>query len=699
MNCFVSQLRHRLHTLIARKPGHTRRGSAGFKWCRTCPSFDELESRVVPAVYNVNTLTDPSIAAGVNNVNGRIGTTMLVSLRSAIEAANNTPGNNVIRLNLPGVYKIQQAGAGEDLNLTGDFDILPNFPTSGNTTLTIVNASDGRVAVDGNQLDRVFDINPGVLASATGSTFTVAMSGFTIRNGVVSDPVNPDGANASGGGIRDQGNVNLSLSHMVVTNNRATADGAGIGMVDTPTSGGSWTLTINRSTISNNHTGDAGGGIDTDGGGSVTIAKSVIRGNTDINQGGGVYIDVAIGADPGTVGAGMVMTRTLVDNNGALASSTTDGQGGSGGGISNAGTGTMIINRSVISNNFAAGSGGGFDDENGFGTLIVSNTTFRNNSAVLDGGAIHESGNINLNTISSSTFTGNFAGLGGGGFSNNPAGVANSVAGNVDFENSLFLDNSAGGDGGAIQAVGPVTTIHNTEIKGNTSGGAGGGVFAGGATLTINAVTIADNDASSGGGGIELQTTGTGTNASTIIDATIAGNSAVNNAGANGGGIEAPDAFTGAVSLLNDTINGNFATSGGGIFWSGAMGSSFTVQNTIIAQNSASTAGPDVMNVALKFTDSGNNLIGVNDPTTTGFNAMTTISGMDPLLGTLRNNGGPRVGAAGSAIRLETEVLLPGSPAIGAGNASAAPPTDERGFPSVVNGMANIGAVSEARRH
>jgi predicted outer membrane repeat protein len=692
MKSFLSQLRHRLDARFAKKPGLARRTSAGFKRRRTCLRCDELESRVVPSVFIVNTLTDPSIGAGVNNANGRIGATTLVSLRSAIEAANNTPGNNVIMLTRPGVYKIQQAGAGEDLNQTGDFDILPNFPASGNAKLTILNMSGGSVAVDGNHLDRVFDINPGVLASSTGSTFTVVMTGFTIQNGAVSDPMNPDGANASGGGIRDQGNVNLTLTRMVVTNNRATADGAGIGMIDTPTSGGSWVLTIKSSIISNDHTGDAGGGIDTDGGGTVIISNSVVSSSTDINQGGGIYIDVAIGADPGTVGADMTMTRTLVTRNQALAASTTDGQGGSGGGISNAGTGTMTIDRSVISNNFAAGSGGGFDDENGFGTLVVTDSTISNNSAVLDGGGIHES---NVTTISNSTIDGNSAGGGGGGFSNNPNGVANPTAGNADFENTLFINNSAAGDGGAIQTMGPVTTIHNTEIKDNTTGSTGGGVFANGTTLTVVASTIAENTASGGGGGIELQTTGTGADASTITDATIANNSAVNNSGANGGGIEASDVFTGAVTLLNDTINGNFATNGGGVFWAGAKGSSFTVQNTIIAQNSATTAGTDVMNGAFQFTDSGNNLIGVNDATT-GLTAGTTLSGVDPLLGPLQNNGGPKVGAKASAITLETEKLLPGSPAIGAGNPNAAPPKDERGFPSVVNGKANIGAVSQA---
>jgi hypothetical protein len=49
----------------------------------------------------------------------------------------------------------------------------------------------------------------------------------------------------------------------------------------------------------------------------------------------------------------------------------------------------------------------------------------------------------------------------------------------------------------------------------------------------------------------------------------------------------------------------------------------------------------------------------------------------------------------GTQIVLETEKPLPGSPAIGKG-IPGAPATDERGFPTEVNGKINVGAVSQA---
>ncbi|HLJ93131.1 MAG TPA: CSLREA domain-containing protein, partial [Gemmataceae bacterium] len=107
-------------------------------------NFEFLEDRLAPAVFNVNSLADI--------FNPPAG---LVTLRSAIQAANTTPGDNTINLTLPGTYKITIAGSGEDSNATGDFDILGK---AGGGNLTIQNTSNGKVVVDGNHLDRVFDI-------------------------------------------------------------------------------------------------------------------------------------------------------------------------------------------------------------------------------------------------------------------------------------------------------------------------------------------------------------------------------------------------------------------------------------------------------------------------------------------------------------------------------------------------------------
>jgi predicted outer membrane repeat protein len=704
--------------------------------------MERLEDRVVLSTFNVNNTADIlSPPVGV------------VTLRSAIEAANQTPGNNTINLTVAGTYKVTLAGAAEDNNATGDFDIIPNAASPMGSTLTINNTSGGKIVVDGNHLDRVFDINPNNVTAPAMSS--VVLQGFTIQNGVAQPG---DGAAGSGGGIRDQGNVSLTLNNMTVMNNSATADGGGIVMENTVST--PWTLTVNNSTISNNHAGDAGGGIDSDGSGKIFInSGTTISSNSSVNQGAGIWLDAIQDGDTFRT-ASLTVNGACVSNNRALSA------GGLGGGIGNAGNGAVTIVNSTVSNNFAGATGGGFGDENAQGSLTVQNSTFLNNTAV--------------------------------------------------------------GNGGGIASGGPVTSITSSEVDGNSSGGAGGGLFANGVTLYVQRSTFANNTAAGNGGGIELETTGAGLfQGSTVIDSTITGNTALNNAGANGGGLAADSGFTGDLLLVNDTINANFASVGGGIFWAATAGSNFGLKNTIVANNTAAvgpdaasnllftatlsgaqqvppvnspatgtatlllspdqttltyavsfanlegtpteihlhnaaagqngpvavdadganlelgnlpqsttgTAGPQTFTVTPSFvaqllsgniysnvhttafaggeirgqfagtngafTDLGGNLIGVSGTGSgnTGFTNATTQMGtpdnpLDPLLGPLQNNGGPKIGFPGQTMTLQSEVLLSGSPGLGKGLLPGAPATDERGFPSIVGGTVNVGATS-----
>jgi hypothetical protein len=575
---------------------HARTGNHG-RGSRARPLVETLEDRLAPAVFNVNSTAD--ILAPAPGV---------VTLRSAIQAANATsdPAGNLINLTIAGTYKITVPGAGEDNNATGDFDIVPHA----NGNLTILNTSGGAVSVDGGGIDRVFDINPGNTNNPA-TKIVVTMQGFTIRNGVAFDPANPDGASSSGGGIRDQGNADLTLTDMIVTNNRATADGGGVSMENAPAST-SWTLTLNATTISNNHAGDAGGGIDTDGTGTVvTNAGTLVTVNTCLNQGAGIFLDAISSGS-----ANLSMTRTTVSGNRAM-----DGPAG---GIGNAGNGTVTLYLSTVADNFTGGFGGGFGDVNNLGILRISYSDFFNNSAV--------------------------------------------------------------GNGGGIAEGGPSTAIIGTLIQANSSAGSGGGLFANGLTLALTRSTIANNTASVGGGGIELRTTGVDAAITlSITNSTIAGNSALNNAGANGGGIDAPAIFTGGLTLEHDTVNGNLAANGGGIFYAGTA-DFFNLENTIPARNRAST-GPDANNPAGTFGDLGGNVVGIAGAGSgntfqgpTGFSQLGSVAApLDPMLGPLQNNNGPLVGWTSEQV-LPTESLLSGSPAINHGLFTSGLVVDERGF-------------------
>jgi hypothetical protein len=544
-------------------------------------------------------------------------------------------------------------------------------------------------------------------------SIAVSLQGFTIQNGLAQPG---DLAAGTGGGIRIVGNAVPTLTNMVVTNNSASADGGGIAMENSSAGtdflggGTRWLLTINNSTISNNHAGDAGGGVDTDGSGSVDInAGTVISGNTDINQGAGVYLDGIGNAVTGvmvTAGGSGYTSAPLVNfggpGTGAAGFATIAGGTVTGVTITNSGTGyttaptvTFVGGGGTGATAFATVVANLSADLTMTGTLVNGNSALGNVNGL--GGGISNAGNSAV-SIFNSTLENNFAATTGGGFSDENNGL-----GTLVVENSVFLNNSAVGNGGAIFVSGPSALLANTEVKGNSTNASGGGLFDSGTTLILQRNTFSGNTASINGGAIEIETTGSGGSLSTITNNTITGNQALNNGGGdNGGGIDAPaTTFTGELSLINDTINANFADNGGGAFWGGTTGI-FNVQNTIIAKNTASTAGPDANNPAGAFTDNGGNLIGVSGlgSGNSGFTNSTTQKGtvtmpLDPLLGPLQNNGGSTIGAPGTTLVLPTEGLTLPSPAHGKGLVAGAPTVDARSFPSIFLGKINVGAVAQ----
>ena len=99
----------------------------------------------------------------VNLQNGKDATGH-ISLRSAIMAANARPGTDTIKLPA-GTFQLTIAGAGEDAAATGDLDITGNLTIQGKKSSTTI--------VDGNGLDRVFEVLSG----------KVSFSKLTIQNG------------------------------------------------------------------------------------------------------------------------------------------------------------------------------------------------------------------------------------------------------------------------------------------------------------------------------------------------------------------------------------------------------------------------------------------------------------------------------------------------------------------------------------
>ncbi len=153
-------------------------------------------------------------------------------------------------------------------------------------------------------------------------------------------------------------------------------------------------------------------------------------------------------------------------------------------------------------------------------------------------------------------------------------------------------------DGGGIYNDHAMLTVSKSTISGNlnyggTLGGAGGGIFnngsGGSATLTVSDSTLSDNSAGAGQGGGIYNSLGM----LTVTNCTVNGNSA-----STGGGIRNDGQSGSATLIYNSTFSHNSAGSaGGGIFNIGQSGSAtLTVSNCTFSDNSAVVLGGGIFN-------------------------------------------------------------------------------------------------------
>ncbi len=226
------------------------------------------------------------------------------------------------------------------------------------------------------------------------------------------------------------------------------------------------------------------------------------------------------------------------------------------------------------------------------------------------------------------------AGVGGAIFSKETLTITNST-----------ISGSGAKVGGGVYGAGS-TTINSSTIRGNISA-YGGGIFQFQKSLIVNNSTISANQTpSSNGGGIEVS----GANM-TITNSTISGN--ISGAG---GGIAS---YNTTANVNNSTVAFNYGNvAGGGIYVAGS--GSMTLNHTIIALNTKPGGRDDIHGSAtLSYSLLGDNT-GASITNGIGNQIGTAAAPIDPLLAPLADNGGPTW----------THALLPGSPAIDAGNPS-----------------------------
>jgi CSLREA domain-containing protein len=422
---------------------------------------------------------------------------------------------------------------------------------------------------------------------------------------------------------------------------------------------GTYTLTLAGPDEDNNTTGDLditddltinGAGAD-----SATIDGNQL--DRVLHVHGGVAVEIngveitngktpdGVSGGDGDPGGGIYNSGTLTVTNSTISNNTTGrgdsvggvatgGKGGDGGGIYN--DGTLTVTNSTVSSN-TTGSGG---DGLGLGYSYSGDGG--------DGGGIYNSGTL---TVTNSTISDNATG--NGGYATYP---------------HRSWGGGRGGDGGGIYNSGTLT-VTNSTVSSNTTGsggvgdyeggdgGDGGGIYNSGPLMVANS-TISDNTTGNGGGCAAWFGSG--------------------GDGGDGGGIY----NSGTLMVANSTVSGNTTGDGASNLWNThnrtgigggiSAGGTVNVENTIIAGNTDPGGDPDDCSGTL--TSQGYNLVEDLTDCTIGGDTTGNVTGQDPRLSPLADNGGST----------QTHALHPISPAIDAGSCSTVT-ADQRGLPRPVD--------------
>jgi hypothetical protein len=602
------------------------------------------------------------------------------TLRAAMEEANALAGAQTIRFNLPAadtvIYPLKPL---PDITqgLTIDGTSQPGF--DGGKPVVRVDGSSLAALVSG------FKNAGGIDATIKGlQIMRFKLHGIENLGNLTLDHL--EVAVNQGNGIDSSiaaGGINITLNNSTIFENQL----AGVNGINTHFSmdyvslernlggglrvaGGS--LVLDHGIVADNALFADGGGIFLSQAGNPEIRNTTIEGNTSGHKGGGLYL----WGLPGTM---MMLTNCTFDGN----------YGYDGGGIY-IDAGTSHLAASTLINNRAKHSGGGvYVNTNNNPTFWVEDGTVIGlvgkgniaNSAPASGGLGGGIYNLNNLNISQSTIEGNT----GDGIYNNGGEIRiqdssasfNTLSGIESFipgatvlvhaERVKIGQNGSSGigaintnltviqssirenDSSGIRMNGGTLTMDRSQVDGNQSAAEGGGIALYNTGLSgIENSTISNNTAAASGGGIYFWGLGIGGDLK-LYNTTISGN----RAGTTGGGFEAA---SGVIGVGNVTLARNTATTAGGLHSAATV----HVLNTILAENTGGNCGGAIASF-------GNNL---DDASSCAFAEPGDLSGLPANLGPLADNGGGTF----------THALLPGSPALEAGNDLSCRPTDQRGI-------------------
>jgi hypothetical protein len=413
----------------------------------------------------------------------------------------------------------------------------------------------------------------------------------------------------------------------------------------------SGSVSISNLTVSHGNAAVDGGGISNSG--TLTLTNCTLDHDVAGSAGGGL---VNLAGSAKLVGC-ILNHDTAVDGGGIVAD------------------GKLTLTNCNLSNDSASGVGGGGLWISYGCTATITGTAFNNDSAPgEDGGGVFIVGNSitpSTGTFTNCVFTNDSAINGGGGLCTD--GICT-----VKMTNCNISNDTAGKGGGVCSSGDGHATVALTQCTFNNDSGS---AFLNEGTATVTACTFSNNTSTDGGGMANL-------GAATVINCTFSNNTATDGGDAGGAIVNGP--YNGVfftLTVINCTIANNAAVNGSGGGIDNIAGSTLNLYNTIVAENTAAKAGPDIsgsVNIAdhnligdgagmSVTTDQGGNLMGGNGNPV-----------IDPRLGPLQNNGGTT----------QTLALFADSPAIGQADNAQAPATDQRGHKRVdqVGEVTDIGA-------
>ena len=456
------------------------------------------------AVFSVNSTADQGDVDPGDGVCA--DATGKCTLRAAIQETNTTVEVDTVRLRA-GLYRLTIGGVDRGAE-NGDLNIRHS--------LTILGAGANTTIVDGNGLDRVFNVY-----TEPNEQGKVSFSNLTIQNG---------SANVGGGLI--SGGATLSLKNCNILRNRATEEGGGMYL-------DSGDQVLVGCKVKNNIASGAGvvrgGGIR---GSNLSSAVTLTRCEVSNNS--------AISTENSAEGGGLsFVSNTLLITGGRISDNVASGHGdgGWGGGIAARVDDTLTINGTTISGNLVACYTAGCESVGGGGTMHGPTISFK--------GTV--SGNMAFGELS---YCGGLSIYG-----SEPIQIQSS-----SIKNNVVVASDRGGAGG-ISTSGAVAQITSSTITGNSVSAPiamAGGLFPSEATLTR--VVVKDNSlrgsVSAWGGGIFSY------GHLTLNATSVESNTAVSPAGLGGGVYSDGRVDPHDVDIMRASrIKFNFASSdGGGIF-------------------------------------------------------------------------------------------------------------------------------------